>query len=190
MALPSPNCDNAPEVCCTSLFDTAEFLLYSVRDALDDCLPGTDCGCDPLDYYVTFSGDDGNDNALTVEIQTVSPSPGTLTGKGTMQRGVSLYRAAFVLRLRESGWPITQVEGNVIVAPDPQAQHFASKHAYAHGERMYRKLSSMIATPGGMAPDGVIYTSAQLQPLHALLPTTGVAGFFTTVILDMHWGQG
>jgi len=188
MAIPTPDCSAASDACCTSLFDVAEFLLLSVKDALDGCLPGMDCGCEPLDFYVTLSGDDANQNALTVEIQSVNGSPQTLSGKGGMQRGIGLYRATFTIRLRESGWPMVYIDDNVIIAPDPAHQHFAARHAYAHGERMYRKLINMLGTPGGLSPDGVAYTSAQLSPLIALLPTTGVAGFSTSITMDLQWG--
>ena len=190
MAIPPFDCASAEDVCCTTLFDMAEFILFSVRDALADCMPNADCGCEPLDSYVTLSGDDGITNALTVEIQSVGPSPITATGSSGVQRPLGLQRVTFVVRLRESGWPMAYVDDNVIVAPDPTAQHFASRHAYAHGERMYRQLLFMLSTSTGFAPDGVIYTRASLSPLTALLPTAGVAGFFTSVTVDLNWGIG
>ena len=190
MALPPFNCAAASDVCCTTLFDTAEFILHQVAFTLQDCLPGADCGCDPLDCYVTMAGDDGNPNALTVEIEAVSPSAGTSAGMSGMQVAFGLFRATFAVRLRESGWPTLYVDDEVIVAPDPAAQHFAARHMYGHGESMYRKLVGMLATTNGFAPNGVTYTRAQLSPLVALPPTSGVAGFMASVTLDLHWGQG
>lgn len=188
MAVPEPNCSASSSVCCTTLYDTAEFLLTTVAEALRDCIP-TECDTPPLDCYVTMAGDDANPNALTVEIESVSPSGGTAQGKGGMQRGLGLYRATFAVRLRESGWPMAYVDDEVIVAPDPALQHFASRHLYSHGEKMYRTLLHMLNTPGGLTPDGLTYASASVTPLIGLLPTAGVAGFVTSVTLDMvGWG--
>lgn len=189
MPLPQQSCEVSDDVCCTVMWDVANFVLNSVYDGIVDCFP-LDCNGEPMPFtkYVTMgNGDDGIVDSLAVAIQTVSPTTGSSDNTGVM-KGVTLFRAAFDVRLREGGWPIVSTNGGVIQAPDPAMQHAISRHAYAHGEKMYRVLRSMVSShtvlPSAMPRPGF----ANLAPLRALQPLGGAVGFATTLQVDLPWG--
>lgn len=186
MALPSITCDVPDEVCCSNIYDTAYHLLSNLFAAVAGCV-STECDTPGIQPYLTFGvGDDGIRDALTVAILQVAPSAKSQDGAGRTIP-LPLYRCDFEIRLRESGWPIAQVIGGAIQAPDPVLQAKLSKHAFAHGELLYRKLNAMnysrtLAPAGRPQP-----TFAQIGPLVPLLPTAGVVGWTIRVQLDMIW---
>lgn len=184
--LPFDDCGITDDVCCTALFDTADWLLQQVYPVVSACVATSEC-IPPLLAYVTLGvGDDGVRDALTVAVGATAPSQVSLDGVGR-QVGFSLYRTTYRVQLRESGWPMAQVLGGDIHAPDPVLQNTLARHAYAHGEQMYRKLEQMrlarTLTPTTLPRPSV----ALLGPLVPLQPQGGVVGFYADVQVDMQW---
>jgi hypothetical protein len=187
--LPSA-CEVPTEVCCTSMYDIAEHILTNVFDTLNDCMAQTECEVGQLLAYVTMGeGDDGNTDSLTVEFSGAQPSP-TAQASPNHQLAMSIYQATFSVRLRESGWPVAQAGGYEVTPPDPAKQNTLARHAFAHGELMYRKLISMklnrCMVPSCVPGCGNVRIG-QLAPLR---PTAGVVGFVATVTIDMPWSGG
>lgn len=171
------SCD-LPDPCCTSLYDIATYLLAAVFDALKACCSE---GCDDFPAYVTLgNGDDGVQDALTVQFSTVNASPNTRAG------GFGLYRAAFQIILRESGWPMARVENETIVLPQPSEQAAAAAYMYARGEAIHRKLTFMQSSRT-LVPTGTACTSATVGTMNPLNPLGGVAGWTVPVVVDLPW---
>ncbi len=178
-------CDIPEGACCTDLFTVAEHILSSVHGQLLDCF-GADCA--ELPAYVTMGeGDDGVRDALTVAFTTVAPSGGS--ARQNVQLPITLQRATFIMRLKESGWPMVQIVNAEIVPPQPDRQNALARHAFAHAEKMYRTLLWLKATRT-LVPSGVGCTQTSIGPLTPLRPTSGVVGFTSTITLDLPWGGG
>lgn len=185
--LPTGGCSPSETTCCTDLFDIANNLLGTVLAALNACLVAGDCPSEGLSAYVTMgAGDDGIQNALTVEFDTAAPTPGSMSASGRpLPIGVS--RSVFTVRLRESGWPTVQV-GSKISAPEPVDQHAAARHAFSHGELMYRTLLQMRAT-NTIVPSTIHgCLNTVVGPLTPLRPLGGIIGFTAQVMVDLPWG--
>jgi hypothetical protein len=183
-----PNdCDVPPSVCCTSLYSIAEHILINVNAVLLDCLKASDC--EPLHAYVTMGeGDDAVPNALTVEFDLAAPTPGS--NRNNTQVPFIISRATFTVRLRESGWPTVKTRDNRIIIPKPETQNRAAKHAFAHGELMYRQLLYMQHS-GTLIPATVKgCTNTVIGSLNPMRPEGGIIGFFAQVSTDLAWGAG
>lgn len=173
--------------CCTTMFDTAKYLLDEVYRALTCCYPDpAACPLDEWRKYITFGpGNDGVDDALTVAILTAGPrqqSPTTLA--------LALYRATFEVRLRERGWPMVHVgPGGEVYAPDWQEQTGKARQAFAHGEKMYRHLI-WLNNNSALSPPGSGCRNAGMGNLIPLQPLGGVVGFSVQVTMDMPWSGG
>jgi len=176
--IPAAPCDNTPEPCCVSLSDIANHLLSETFDALAEC--GVDA-CEGIVAYVTMgNGDDGISDALTVAFLSTTASPNTRAGQ------LSLYRATFDVRLRESGWPTAVVEGKAIVLPDPAVQAAAARYMLGRGEAIHRRLAHL-STSRGLVPAGVRCSNGSVGSLSPLAPQGGVAGWTTQVTIDLPW---
>lgn len=188
--LPNADCDIPDNACCTTLFDIADHLRLKIYNALLPCYSESDCGpsAPPISYVTLGNGDDAIMDALTVAIESVAPSGNSIGGKGGAQVLAAAQRVVYTIRLRESGWPTATVVGEEILPPDPTAQHLLARHAYAHGEKMYRALHGLYVNrelvPVGMPSPGFV----QMSTLRPLLPTAGVVGFVTGVTMDLPWG--
>lgn len=189
MALPSDGspCEISDDVCCNVIFDIADHLLTEIGEALALCFEDDSCCTAPAQYITFGFGDDGIRDALTVAIQQVAPSPVTSQGKGGVTVPIGLYRCIYEIRLRESGWPLVHIEGDAIVPPDPVRQRALARHAFSHGEMMYRKIRSLYAN-GEITPSTLPQRSnAIIGPLLPLNPLGGVVGFTCTVQIDIPW---
>lgn len=192
MTLPSGDspCEMTLDACCNVVHDIANHLLTSIHDAILPCYGDAMCNEAPIKYVTFGQGDDGIRDALTVAILSAGPSPITQTGAGGVTIPLGLYRCLFEVRLRESGWPMAFIDGNQIVPPDPERQHVATRHAFAHGEMMYRKINSMnynrTLTPTTVAP----FSKATIGQLLPLQPLGGVVGFAFQVAIDLPWNWG
>lgn len=194
MPLPPTNCAIPTDTCCRSIYDMAEFLLNAVHPAVAECI-GEGPACPPsFVKYVTFGvGDDGIADGLSIACGGVGPSPVTGSGNSGVQMPLGLFRCDFIFRLRESGWPMAYVVNDGLSLPDPLIQHQLALHAYAHGERMYRKLLSMLRSletgslqfPGNPGP-----VKGLLSPLLPLTPSGGSIGWTTILTLDLPWNAG
>lgn len=183
MPLPEPGCVPA-EACCTNLFDYADHILDQALAAYNECRTEE---CPAIVAYVTLGrGDDGIVDALTVAFTGVVPKP--VQANGT----VWVNEATFVLRLRETGWPVVSDEGGVITFPDPVVQNNLARHVYGRLERILRRMvwlarpgfgSVATAERGRMAPDGVPYLKASVSGISPLDPQGGVIGGFMTITI-------
>lgn len=175
MALPNGDCSTPGDACCRSYFDIADRLLAQGMDALRECQT---CDCDGLTAYVTIgSGDDAIVDALTVALDGVALAPSVRSG------GAQVTRVSFVVRLRETGWPVAVSDGERIIPPDPNAQHAAALHLYAHCEALWRRLTHLQASRA-LLPDGV-RGQCSVAPMAMLNPTAGVVGCAITVTADI-----
>lgn len=180
MAIPTGDCDEGFDVCCSTLYDIANYLLSEVYDALAGCYPPAPC-VDPLRAYVTVSGgDDGQVDVLSVSIGTVAPSASTLPGK------FGLFRATFEVRLKESGWPTVYADGETIMLPDPVEQAAAARHLYSHGEAIHRRLAYLHFNKM-LVPSNIRCTNATLGQMSPLTPQGGVVGWVVPVVVDLPW---
>lgn len=180
-------CEVSDEVCCEVMFGIAEHLLESVSSALSPCYEDSECGGMPTTYVTFGQGDDGVRDALTVAILSAAPSPSTLTGKGGTTMPLGLYRTLYEVRLRESGWPMAESSGGEILVPNPVTQMQAARQSFSHGEMMYRKLHSMLATRTLVPSTFPVVTNAIIGPMLPLQPLGGVVGFFAQITIDMPW---
>lgn len=183
-------CEISDDVCCNVLYDTADWLLTNIFDQLCSCYGDDACNSKPI-AYVTFGiGDDGIRDALTVAIVSASPSPQTVAGRGGVTVPFGLYRCLFEIRLRESGWPMAHTEGQAVVAPDPVLQNKLARHAFSHGEMMYRKVNSLYQRRLLTPPTFPQCANAIIGELVPLVPLGGVVGFTVQVAIDMPWTWG
>lgn len=186
--LPRPDCDISTNVCCSTLYDVAQWLLSNVYDVLNPCVEST-CSAPLLAYVTHGAGDDGVVDSLMVSIGSTKPSPRSLDDKGRMI-GFSLNRTTFRVMLRESGWPMARVQGGDILAPDPVIQNALARHSYAHGEKLYRHLDQMRLERRLMPSTMPLPSFANISGLVPLLPSGGTVGWYVDVELDMQWNNG
>jgi len=179
MAIPSAPCGLGSDQCCTSLSDIASHLLSETFDALTECHI-SDCGEQVLAYVTMGLGDDGVSDSLTVSVGSVNPSAGTRPGLP------GLYRAAFDVRLQESGWPTAYVDGDVVVLPDPVLQASASAYMLSRGEALHRRLAALAANRG-LVPAGVRCSNGSVGALTTIRPQGGVVGWTCQVVVDLPW---
>jgi len=185
--LPNGDCVVSEEVCCTNLYDIAQHILSGLYEGMLECFQPTQCDPGGLLAYVTMGdGDDLVLDALTVALTSVDPSFNTVARNETSPFG--LYRATFTIRLLESGWPMAYEENGEIFVPDPVAQNAMARHAYAHGERMYRRLTYM-ASHGECVPAGMSCSKVEVSALRAMNPQGGSIGWETTLVLALPWGM-
>lgn len=185
--LPNDDCVISEQVCCTSLYDIAQHILSGLYEGLLDCFQQTPCNPGGLLAYVTMGeGDDLVLDAVTVALTSIEPSYNTVARNDTSPFG--LYRATFTVRLLESGWPMAFEENGEIFVPDPVIQNAVARHAFGHGERMYRRLTYM-ASHGECVPTGVACSKVEVTSLRPLNPSGGTVGWETTLVLALPWGM-
>lgn len=179
MPLPFGPCDIPLDVCCTSLFDVAEHVLDIVLPAVNDCLTPSECSDTPMIAGYVSMGTQIQDpvaDYVVVSLQTISTSPGSRDAVGRMQ--LPMYRATYQVRLLETGWPTAESSGEEIWVPSPEQVHDISRHAYAHGERMFRALADALVRKT-LGPGACTFTAiGQLFPIE---PSGGTVGWQTTV---------
>jgi hypothetical protein len=181
--LPPADCLVSEEVCCTSLFDIANNILAGLYEAMLECYQPSFCNQGGLIAYVTMgTGDDLVYDALSVSVESMRPSDGTVNRNAMSP--MKLLLVTFGVRLIESGWPMAQEENGEIFVPDPVEQNAIARHSYAHGERMYRKLLHM-ATSGGLVPQGMACSNAVVDQLLPMNPAGGTVGWRTSVTLTL-----
>lgn len=181
--LPTGECVASQDVCCTSLYDVANHILAGVYESLLECFQPSFCNGNGLLAYVTMgNGDDLVLDGLSVAVNDVRPSDGSIRYSQTSP--MVTYMATFNVRLLESGWPMAYEDNGEIFVPDPVDQNALARHAYGHGERMYRKLAYM-ASHGDLAPAGTPCSKAILMPLTPLNPSGGSIGWTTSVLMQL-----
>ena len=186
--MPSPqNCIDHQPGQCVDLIDIAEHVLDECYRALLPILgPQTDGNI--LRAYTTVGpgGDDGVVDALCVSFLGAGPTPGSTAGNiTTAYPGI---KARFQVSLVESGWPMVKIEGSRVTLPGTTEIAAASRHAYAHGEALYRHIISLnngrrIAP---MFPGSV----ASIGPLTPRPPQAGIVGWIVNFEVLMGWGGG
>lgn len=179
MALPHEDC--APgEVCCTSLFDVADHILQIAFCAVAGCSV-VECDLEEIVGYVSMGEriEDPASDFLVVSLSSVSPSPGSADQVGNMQNPT--YRARFQVKLSETGWPMPTGDEDEIIPPLPSLMQNASRHAYAHGEAMYRALANALARKTLNVSCADCYQ--QIEPLRPVEPSGGTVGWVTYVTL-------
>jgi hypothetical protein len=143
-----PESKQAVAVCCNDLYIIAQHLLSSVWGALRPCYEGVhvegkhgDGQDQALFTYVTMStSDDALIDSLSVVLRGVGSPRSEVTQTGPVQ-----VVASYEVRLLESGWPMVEIDGTVISAPEPALQAEAARQALGHGEKVFRTLMSMNA---------------------------------------------
>lgn len=183
MALPHEGC--APgDVCCDSLFAIAENILEIAHTAVVGCSV-TDCELPGLAGYVSM-GTQINDplaDYLVVSVGQVFPAPAN-NSTGVMH--LPLYRVSFQVKLLETGWPMPTGDGEEIIPPPPDLVHNVTRHAYAHGEIMYRALANALARKQ-LVPDCHDCYQA-ITPLTPVEPSGGTTGWLCTITTGLDWG--
>ena len=183
MALPNSQC--APgDVCCESLFSTAENILNIAYSAVCNCSV-VDCDLPDLAGYVSMGRDikDPLSDYVAVSVIQIIPSPRSADQQGSMQ--LPMYRARFQVKLLETGWPMPQGDGDEILVPPPALVMDVARHSYAHGEAMYRAL-------GGALTAGTLNSSCnscfqRIEALTPIEPSGGSVGWLTEIVLGMDW---
>lgn len=185
--LPDGDCLTAQVVCCTSLYDIAYHILAEVHKDLVQCHEPSPCSPGWITYVTMGDGDDAVMDALSVSVVNVRPSPNSQTG-GKLSPA-SAFLADFRVRILEAGWPMVREENGELFQPDPVEQNALARHAFGHGERMYRTLISKIAN-GQIVPNGMNCMSPVLGPLTPIKPAGGTVGWRADVTLTLTWGGG
>ena len=184
MPLQSDACTPIAEQRCSVLWQIADYLLCKTYEAVGSCFAGACCDGQISAYVTTGQGDDGIVDQLTVSLLQIDPS--VLTAS----IGPGLYRATFLVRLHESGWPTARVDGDTVIPPAPEEQARAIQQLMAHGEAMHRRLTHLRASgqilPPGMNPPRLNSAIGQLAPV---FPQGGVAGWTILVTIDLPWGM-
>lgn len=178
MPLLASSCIPVDDQACNTLNQIAQHLLERTYAALSTCFSGG-CEGEIVAYVTSGQGDDGIMDALTVALLQIDPSP--LTGP----TGSSLWRATFMVLLRESGWPIVRVSEGVPTPPPPEEQAQAIQQLFAHGEAIHRQLS-FLKSRNQLSPTPC--RQATIGSLLAVFPQGGVAGWSIPVTIDLPWG--
>lgn len=144
MPLPLGTCadDISTDVCCSSIFDVADRIRCVATGAVECCFDPS-CADSPWRSYVSVGPriPEPLGDALVVHCPGISPSLGSKsTGNRLLPVGVHL--ATFDIVLTENGWPMIRANefGEVIEVPDSNTINAIARHAYAHGEKMYRAV--------------------------------------------------
>lgn len=172
------------EQCCDTLFRVSDYLLNESYQALLACYSGP-CEISSIARYVTLGrGDDAVPDALTVAFTT------SIVPAKSDQR-LSLWRATFELRLRQSGWPMAHTDstGQVVFGPEWQSQTAKARQAYGHGEKMYRHLI-WLNNSRQLPPPSFNCSNAQIGALTPMNPSGGVVGWLVPITMDVPWGGG
>lgn len=174
-------CEIPTEVCCTTVFDAATALLDRILADLESCIPPGDC-FGGLVGYVTIGGfpQDPLCDSLIVTATNIASSSG-VAGK---LRSIAQHRVSFLIQLHESGFPMIGVAGDDIFVPPPDLVHAVSKHAYAHGERMYRSALEALAGPNPI--DGCGFVS--IDSFTPIDPSGGCVGWQLRVTVNVNLG--
>ena len=186
MALPHEEC--APgDVCCTSLYDVACNILEIAHSAVVGCST-VDCILPDLAGYVSMGRqiEDPVADYLAVTLISVFPSPQSADQAGNMQ--LPIYRANFQVKLLETGWPMPYGDDEEILVPPPELVHNVARHAYAHGEAMYRALANALARKTLNLDCRDCYQ--RIEPLEPIEPSGGTTGWQTNVVLGTSFGNG
>lgn len=185
MALPHEQC--APgDVCCESLFASAEKILEVAYNAVCNCSV-VDCDLPDLAGYVSMGRniEDPVADFVAVSLRSVAPSPRSADQFGNMQ--LPIYRAVFQVKLLETGWPMPQGDGDEIITPPPMLVQNVAKHSYAHGEAMYRALNGAMTANTLNASCNSGNCFSRIDPLEPIEPSGGTAGWITGITLGMDW---
>jgi hypothetical protein len=134
---------NVPtQVCCSGIWDVAERIRCIAYDAVVCCIDPS-CADQEFRSYVSIGTDvpEPLGDALVVTMVDASPSTASRSPTG-MLLGASLQEVRFEAYLTENGWPmpIADEVGEVIEVPDSWLINAVARHAYSHGERMYRAI--------------------------------------------------
>lgn len=145
MPLPIASCadDITTDVCCSSIFDIADRIRCVATDAIECCFDPDCTDCDWRSYVsVGPRIAEPLGDALVVHCVGIAPSFGSGSPAGQKLLPVAIHLAQFDIVVYENGWPqITANElGEVIYVPDSALINAIARHAYAHGEKMYRAL--------------------------------------------------
>lgn len=144
MPLPVGSCadDISTDVCCSSVFDVADRLRCIATEAVECCFDAS-CADRPFRSYVSVgpSIPEPLGDALIVHLPSLEPSTNSRSNAGTLL-GVAVHVGRFDIELRENGWPmpLTNEFSEVIQIPDSTMINAIARHAYSHGEKMYRAV--------------------------------------------------
>lgn len=197
MPLPIADCvDDIPaETCCTVLFDVADRVRHIATTAVENCFV-EQCSHLPWRSYVTVgsSPEDYHGDCLVVQMTGIRPSSQSTTSTKTL--GVVVFEADYRVQLWETGWPTMETiyngEGDVIniILPDSEIVNAVARHAYAHGESMYRALADAVAKRTLLTPVAGNFGHAQISALEPTNPSGGLAGWSTTIRVQIQFPPG
>lgn len=150
MPLPLGSCadDISTDVCCSSIFDVAD-RIRCVATAAVECCFDPSCADREWRSYVSVGPriPEPLGDALVVHLPGISPSLGSTSSRGNRSLPVAVHQAQFDIVLTENGWPLIRANefGEVIEVPDSNLINAIARHAYAHGEKMYRAIVDGVA---------------------------------------------
>lgn len=183
MALPRQDatCEIPTDVCCTTLYDFSVELLDRVLADLNACSYSGDC-YQELRGYVTVGGFPEDPLCDTLIVTATGIRPFVAPTGSLLPFGVT--RCSFLVRLSESGFPMPYVEGEVIYAPDPDLVHEIARHAYSHGERMFRSIVNHLAGPSRIGS----CAKATMDAFTPIDPSGGCVGWQASLSVDVTFG--
>lgn len=189
--LPLQTCaDDVPtDVCCTSIFDVADRLRAIACTAVESCIhPSCNDRCFESYCSIGPSVPEPLGDALIVHMPDMTPSPGSRSNTGNTLLGVSLQHARFDIFLTENGWPTAETDelGNVIEVPDRGLINAIARHAYSHGERMYRAVLDSYQKHVLFPPTFFPYIhKADISGLRPVQPAAFTVGWTISVTVQM-----
>ncbi len=166
MSVASKSC-GASDNPCSSLSSVAEYLLAECHDAVLACFALAPCP-DAIVAYVTTGDGDGIADSLTVAVREIAP-------EGAVGGGLA-WKVTFLVRLRESGWPVVTTDGSSVILPPVDEQVAATRNLLAHGEALIRRLSTL-SRERRLTPRGSRVVGDSIGRLTPLQPSGGVAGW-------------
>lgn len=187
------NCDDCEVSCCDTLFILADRWRIVAADAVNACLPVDICG--EIDSFVAvdFEADDPIGDAISVSVTNIDLAGDTRSADTALP--VMIVRADLVLRLLETGYPMTvTTEGDIILAPDRGEVHRAAMHSIGHMEAMLRATMNGIKPPRAtmwrdyVAPGVVV--AVVPQPMRPIPPQAGLVGWTMTMGVRVALGNG
>jgi hypothetical protein len=184
MALPHEHCGPG-EVCCASLYEVADLILEICHTAVVGC-SSCDCELPGLVGYVSMGRqiEDPAADYLAVTLTSVFAAPSSADDTGNMQ--LPIFRANFQVKLLETGWPMPYGDGEEINIPEPELVQNAARHAYAHGEAMYRAAANALMRRE-LNP-GCRDCYQRIEPLTPVEPSGGTTGWQFNLIVGTNFG--
>lgn len=166
--------------CCDHFYRIAANILEIAHTAVVQCMIGLDC-IGPLEGYVSVGSriNDPVSDYLVVSLLSVAPPQSAANSK----MFIPYYRAAYQVRLLESGWPIFQSDGTDMLPPTGDQYTYASRFSFAHAQVMFKAVNNALMR-NELNPFCDAGCYQQISALLPVEPSGGSVGWQFNVTVD------